>query len=436
MKKIDVVTVIGANGTMGANVSAIFASFGNAKVYLVCRDMQKAERAVAKVAKSVRAESIIKNLFPADYSALEACVEKSDLVFESVAEDLEIKRDITEQVAKYLHKDAVACSGTSGLSVNALAECFPEELRSRYMGVHFFNPPYNMTLCELIPTKYTDETLLTQMQEYLKDVLLRTVVQVKDAPAFLANRIGFQFINRAMQLAETYKGRGGIDYIDAIMGPFTGRAMSPLATADFVGLDVHKAIVDNIYQNSCDYAHETFVLPAFAAKLIGEGKLGRKAGEGLYKMEITEDGRKCLMAYDIATGGYRKKERYAFPFAAKMNQCIHNGDYREAFLALIADQSEEAQICLSLLLEYVIYGLTIAGDVGFDIHSADAAMASGFNWCPPLAIIDALSCAADFRALAVERMGSEMQKVVDLESLFKKLERSFYDYRPFLKASK
>ena len=75
---------------------------------------------------------------------------------------------------------------------------------------------------------------------------------MKDSPAFLGNRIGFQFINEALQYAEKYKFNGGIDYIDAILGPFTGRAMSPLVTANFVGLDVHKAIVDNLYENTRD----------------------------------------------------------------------------------------------------------------------------------------------------------------------------------------
>lgn len=72
-------------------------------------------------------------------------------------------------------------------------------------------------------------------------------MQVKDNPAFLGNRIGFQFINDAMQYADRFKDNGSIDYIDAILGSFTERSMAPLTTSDFVGLDVHKAIVDNIY---------------------------------------------------------------------------------------------------------------------------------------------------------------------------------------------
>ena len=80
---IKTVTVVGANGTMGTNVAAMFASFGNAKVYMVSRDIEKSNKAIVKAIKSVRAESIKNNLIPADYSMLESCVSCSDLIFES-----------------------------------------------------------------------------------------------------------------------------------------------------------------------------------------------------------------------------------------------------------------------------------------------------------------------------------------------------------------
>ena len=93
---IKTVTVIGANGTMGCNVSAIFASFGNAKVYMVSRDMEKSKKAAIKAGNSVKASSIMNNLIPADYSMLDQCVSQSDLVFESVAENLEAHAHATD----------------------------------------------------------------------------------------------------------------------------------------------------------------------------------------------------------------------------------------------------------------------------------------------------------------------------------------------------
>jgi len=433
---IKTVTVIGANGAMGANISGIFASFGNAKVYMVSRDIEKSEKAISKAVKSVRADSIAENLVPGDYSMLDKCVRESDLVFESVAEDLNIKREITKMISDNLRSDAIACSGTSGLSITTLAEIFPEHLRDNYLGIHMYNPPYNMTLCEIIPTHYTNRVLVDEIKIYLSDVILRTVVEVKDAPAFIGNRVGFYFINKALQFAEKYKNSGGIDYIDAILGPFTGRSMAPLVTSDFVGLDVHKAIVDNIYANTKDYAHETFAFPRFSQDLVLDGRLGRKTNGGLYKMEVSDNGIKRLTVYDIGTGIYRDKISYNFPFVEQMINYLRTGDYRSAFETLIKNQSIESKICLEFLLEYIIYSLHISMNVGESITAADDVMATGFNWCPPLALIDAFSAITDFKIFLKKTLSDSILDGIDIEYILSNIKSSKYDYRPYFKSIK
>lgn len=146
MMLIKTVTVIGATGTMGANVAGIFASFGNAKVYCIGRDIEKVQKTISRIVKSVKADSIAYKLVPADFEMLETCVSESDLIFESVAEDFSVKEQIAKRVSAAMKKEAVSCTGTSGLSITALAECYPENLRNRFFGVHMFNPPYNMML--------------------------------------------------------------------------------------------------------------------------------------------------------------------------------------------------------------------------------------------------------------------------------------------------
>lgn len=386
--KINTVTILGASGSMGVNVSAIFASFGNAKVYMLSRT--KNEKSVSKAIKSIRCESIKSRLILADYSELEKCISESDLVFDSTIEDISIKMDINSKVIKYLKKDAIYVTGTSGLAITKMAEAMPENIRERYFGMHFFNPPYSVTLCELIKTKFTNEKLFTEIQEYLTNVLNRTVVIVKDAPAFLANRIGFHFINKAIQYADQYKDEGGIDYIESILGVFTGRAMSPCMTADFVGLDVHKAIMDNLLNNTNDYANALFTTPEYINKLISNNKLGKKIGEGLFKQVCYEDGTKKTLVYDIKTDSYREKRKFYFDFATKMNAYIKNGDYKLAFDELLNNNSKEALICKEFLKEYVDYSLYVANEVCDELSYVDDAMATGFNWCPPLVMSNLL----------------------------------------------
>ena len=432
---IKTVTVVGATGTMGANVAGIFASFGNAKVFCVGRDINKVKKTIPRIVKSVKADAISRNLVPADFSMLEECVKQSDLVFESSKEDLGVKSEIAKLVAKALQPHAVSCTGSSGLSITTIAECYLENVRSHFFGVHFFNPPYSMPLCELTPTKYADKQMLLELKDYLGKKLFRTVVEVKDSPAFLGNRIGFQFINEALQYAEKYKDNGGIDYIDAILGSFTGRTMAPLTTSDFVGLDVHKAIVDNLYENTNDYAHETYVLPEFVKNLIKNGKLGRKSGGGLYQLIKYENGFKRLTVYDINTGLFRDVIPYVFPFADKMKRLIAEGDYAEAFEFLVNNHSQEAEICLSFLLKYIVYSLYATEKVGYTVEAADDVMATGFNWCPPMAMFQALSTVADVPALIKERL-PEICAKVDVDSLLADIKPSKYDYRIYFKSGR
>ena len=435
MISIRIVTVIGVTGTMGGNIAAIFASFGNAKVYCVGRDIEKVKQKIPHIAKSVRAESIIKNLIPADFSMLENCISESDLIFESTKEDADTKMKIAKMVALSMKQTAISCTGTSGLSITTIAECYSEHQRSRFFGVHMFNPPYSMSLCELISTQYTNNNIKEELKNYLSEVLIRTVVELKDSPAFLANRIGFQFINEALQYAEKYKDNGGIDYIDAILGSFTGRAMAPLMTSDFVGLDVHKAIVDNLYRNTNDYAHETYLLPPYVYKLINEGKLGRKSNGGLYQQITYENGLKRQTVYDINTGLYRDVFRYTFPYAEKMKKHFFNGNYQSAFEQLINNHSLEAEICLSFLLKYIIYSLYTADEVGNSIEAADDVMATGFNWCPPLAMYQALSLVTDVPMLLKERL-PEICNNIDMDYYLKKIVPSKYDFRLYFKSGR
>lgn len=430
--EIKRVTVIGANGIMGANISGIFASFGDAKVYMVGRDIEKTKAARAQAARSVKADKVAENLIAADYSMLEQILPDSDLVFESVAEDMAIKTDVYQKILPFLKEDAIICTGTSSLSIDAFADLMPDALKGRFFGVHFFNPPYNMPLCELIAAKAADPALQSEFERYLRERLLRKVVPVKNAPAFLANRIGFQFINHAMQYAESYKDEGGIDYVDSVLGSFTGRSMPPLLTADFVGLDIHKAIVDNLYENTNDLFNETFNLPDFAKRLIGENKLGRKTAGGLYKTERLGD-QKIRMVYDINKKSYREIKKYDLPFAAKMKAQLREGNYEDALKTLVNEKSKDSEFCLKLLMEYIVYSVLTAEKIGYTIHAADSVMAEGFNWCPPLALADALSKVTDLRQLIAKKIDPKILEAIDLDHLMALMDGGSYDFRPFFK---
>lgn len=423
--KIKTVAVIGANGTLGTGVGAIFASFGNTKVYMIARTRQKAESAIKKAGLSVRASSICENMIPKTYEDIEKCIKDSDFIIETIVEDYETKKEIHEKINKYMKDTSISSSITSGISINKLAESYDENNRKKFFGVHFFNPPYNLQLCELISSKYSDSKVEMELEEYLKNILYRKVVRVKDKAGFLANRIGFQFINCAMQYAEKYTKMGGIDYIDSILGEFTGRSMSPLYTADFVGLDVHKAIVDNIYENTNDYFHDTFIMPKYVESLIKQGNLGMKNNKGLY----ADSGK---MVYDIDKKEYREKREYSLEFIEKSIEYLKIGEYDKAISEIMENKSEEAEICRKMLIDYIIYAYITTKEVGYNILDCDLAMAEGFNWIPPFAL---------YNLIGKERFSENALKYFpkckkEICELIKEDIKSKYSYEKFMKAKR
>ena len=423
---IKTVTIVGGNGTIGKKVAGIFASFGDAKVYVVARTFKKAEEAIEEAALSVKAFSIKDKLIPKSYEDLKKCVEDSDLVFESIVEDFEEKSLVHKEINKYAGETCILATGTSGLSINDLSENYDLNKRSNFVGIHFFNHPYSMTLCELIPSKYVQNMeFINQLKNYLSEKLLRDVIIVKDQPAFLANRIGFSFLNEALQYAEKYKSNGGIDYIDSIFGCYTGRNMAPLKTVDLVGLDVHKSIVNNVYENTNGHEKNSFLLPEFINNLNNDNKLGVKTREGLYKYTEKEE-----LVYDIEKNEYRNKKIYSFPFKEKAIREFKVANYKKGFEQIKNDDSIESRICMELLLKYIINSISISKESSQSMSDCDIAMATGFNWIPPVALIHLF---ADNNEI-VELCQKYIDKSIDFKSLFDDIEECKIDYKKYVKA--
>ena len=169
-------------------------------------------------------------------------------------------------------------------------------------------------------------------------------------------------------------------------------------------------------------------------KLIDQKKLGRKAGEGLYKLVRNDSGDKRLLVYDIKAGIYRDVINYSFPFALEMKKYLKVGEYDNALRVLIENHSQEADICLRFLLRYIVYALYTAEHVGYDLKVADDVMATGFTWCPPFAMMDAFSNVCDLALLMKTRLKPEIVTQVDIDHIIAEHQRSKYDYRPFFKA--
>jgi len=150
---------------------------------------------------------------PANYEQHLDKLRECDLIIEAIAERIDWKSDLYKKVAPYVGEHAIFATNTSGLSINTLAEAFPEQLRHRFCGIHFFNPPRYMHLVELIPCTGTESSLLDPLEEFLVSTLGKGVVRAKDTPNFIANRIGVFSMLATKHHAQAYSL--GFDLVDA-----------------------------------------------------------------------------------------------------------------------------------------------------------------------------------------------------------------------------
>lgn len=276
--------VIGS-GTMGAGISQVAAAAGFT-VFLVDTSLERAtngrDRIAVALAKLVdrgkieaaASEAIVGRITPSE-SLYDLQV--ASYVIEAAFESLETKCEIMRDLGAILPDDAVVASNTSSISITRLAECFARP--ERVIGMHFFNPVPVMKPIELISGEMTSaETVATARA--MAEAFGKTVIQVRDSPGFVVNRLMIPMINEAVAALD--EGVATREGIDEAMRLGLGHPMGPLQLADLIGLDVILSITEVIHGELSD---DTFSAPPLLRRLVDEGKLGRKSGEGFYVYE-------------------------------------------------------------------------------------------------------------------------------------------------------
>ncbi len=305
------VAVLGA-GVMGAQIAAHLV---NVRVPVVLFDLPAPTGPKSGIA--LKAIEGLKKLKPAplglsdeagriqaaNYDDDLALLADCDLVIEAIAERMDWKRALYERIGPHIGPQAILASNTSGLSISALAEAVPEALRSRFCGIHFFNPPRYMQLVELIPTSGTDPAILDQLETFATTSLGKGVIRAQDTPNFVANRVGVA--GMLATLAEAERFGLSIDLVDDLTGKKLGRASSgTFRTADVVGLDTMAHVIRTLQDqlgsaDSADPFHTLYRVPAVVAALIEKGALGQKSGAGFYRKEG-----KAILRLDPASASY------------------------------------------------------------------------------------------------------------------------------------
>ncbi|MCV2359535.1 3-hydroxyacyl-CoA dehydrogenase/enoyl-CoA hydratase family protein [Paucibacter sp. TC2R-5] len=315
------VAVLGA-GVMGAQIAAHLV---NLKVPVILFDLPAKEG--AKNGIVTKAIEGLKKLKPAPLGVVEdaaliqaanyeehlALLGECDLIIEAIAERMDWKLDLYKKIAPFVAGHAIVASNTSGLSITKLAEALPEEIKPRFCGIHFFNPPRYMYLVELINTPTTLPAVIDQLESFVTSGLGKGVVRANDTPNFVANRVGIAGMMATMIEAEKFGL--SVDLVDDLTGKKLGRASSgTFRTADVVGLDTMAHVVKTMQENlKDDPFYSTYATPAVLAGLIEKGALGQKTGAGFYK-KVGKD----IMRLDGATGEYVAGGKKADEIVARM----------------------------------------------------------------------------------------------------------------------
>lgn len=204
-------------------------------------------------------------------------------MIEVVVENLEVKRKLLSDIERYWRPGVVVSSNTSGISINEMTEGRSEDFRRHFLGTHFFNPPRYMKLLEIIPGENTDPGVVARMTEFAERKLGKTVVQAKDTPNFIANRIGTYGL--LVTLREMIAKGLSVEEVDAVTGPAMGRPKSAtFRTLDLVGLDTFVHVASNVFEHAAnEQERAVFAIPNVLKELVAQGRLGRNRGKASIK---------------------------------------------------------------------------------------------------------------------------------------------------------
>ena len=291
LERIETIAVIGA-GTMGHGIAQVAAAAGF-KVLLNDVDRESLARGVSAIERNLAKGIQLAKLTEDDRDRtlqqihgttnLSECA-KADLIIEAAPEKLDLKKEVLRQLESASDRPFIFASNTSSLSITEIASA--SKRPDAVIGMHFFNPVHIMRLVEIVVGEKTSVDTVDVVRNVGQKMRKEPIV-VKDVPGFASSRLGVALGLEAMRMFE--QGVASVQDIDTAMELGYNHPMGPLKLTDLVGLDVRLNIAEYLHR---ELGSEAFRPPEVLRRMVSEGKLGKKTGQGFYDWS-KEDARRA-----------------------------------------------------------------------------------------------------------------------------------------------
>ena len=391
-RNIKNVAVLGS-GVMGSAIACHFANVGLNVLLLdiVPKDAVQSDKAkdrnkivndaLTKALKSkpspIYKKSFAKRIRTGNMTDDMHLISSCDWIIEVVVERLDIKKIVFDNVEKYRKEGTLITSNTSGIPIHTMLESRSEDFKQHFFGTHFFNPPRYLKLLEIIPTPKTKPEVIDFMMDFGATILGKTMVLCKDTPAFIANRVGVYAIQDLFHTVQ--KMNLSVGEVDKLTGPIMGRPKSAtFRTCDVVGLDTLVHVANGLKDNCPnDERKAVFQIPEFVTKMLENGWLGSKSGQGFYKKTKDENGKKQILQLDLSSFEYVQSSKVNFSTLAIAKQ-EDNLTKRTKILFGGKDAAGEFyRQVFSGIFSYVSHRIPEISD---EIYKIDDALKAGFGW--------------------------------------------------------
>ena len=397
------IAIIGA-GTMGAAIAGQIANAGQEVLLLDLPGEEEpnsvARSAVERLIKSdppalmakSRADLIKIGNIRDDFEKLSDC----DWIIEAVVEQLPIKKGLYQRLDAVIRDDCVVTSNTSTIPIKLLVEEMPIAFRKRFAITHYFNPVRYMRLLELVTGEDTDPEIMARLADYNDRILGKGVVECRDTPGFLGNRVGVFALQVGMD--EAFARSLSIEEADALMGRPMGIPKTGIfGLYDLIGVDLMSDVVRTLEvilpdADAFRAVGEKNPLSGLISEMIEQGFTGDKGKGGFYRTD--DQGRE--LATDIRTGSVRVRETRLPPKAQRAADTLaQNGEpLRDLIQSTDDGDEEQTAFCRSVLARVLAYAADLIPEVTGSPQDIDDAMKLGFNWIRgPFEMMDAIGAA-------------------------------------------